>query len=910
MRWVQERTADPLKCAWLCRLGLDDRLPLPWAMALREAGCAGVTFLVTPGDRGTVTTPGSAPVELDRAVARLRQGHLAGLDVSLELVLPAPGLAPRAGGRGEDALDGLLELIARQQGCAGRVVRLVLDGPDSPLLDGTLDRLLDALDRARMPVGAMRGAGATQGRRARVSRWSAAVIDGCRHRQIVESGQGWLALDTLRRRLEFFGGERALLSPAGLRLGVLVRGRWLDAAWGRWRCLPGQDGGLDLECALPGEALRLLLTVRPASAGGMRLGLAVRVERRVAPTAVEVTLPAAGDDAALVGLVREVRPPPRRLRHPGQALILSWPGWDSGTAAPGTHALIRSLTLAPPPHPSSTVREFRWGFGENGASVARRDDESVLEVLEGRRGGATWPAASRAGETPSGLRIGRTRRVLAAHSRTGPPEDDFALVICPPWETQGPPLWLAMLAAQLRADGLRGTCHDVNNQLFRQVDRGTRALWQMSEFFAWQQREPFERVRRRLKGPLDAAARRVLSRRPRVVGFSVTQANLRATMHMVQRVKAHDPSVKTVLGGPGMFWTKMTDRGEVPSAFEDYWSGDTLDPDGLVDVVVRGEADLTVAPLVRTLEGGGDPLGVPGTVMQRDGHWWSTPPQSPTDLDALAISDFSDLDLSSFSPLIAPMVTSRGCLRTCGFCNDWRIQGKYRRRSADHIFREMVYMTRRYEVRYFVMNDLLLNGDLTELDRLCDLLLAAGLHTGWGGQAIVDPRMDRALLRKMARAGCRDLTYGVESFSQDTVDAMGKCFDVRDALLVLERTREAGICPAINLLVGFPGESEEGFEMTVQTLRSASRHIGRVQAINTCHITPRSSLWYAPERYGMCTDMPEPWFRWTGPLGNTYDVRKERLRRLVAHAGALGLAPSERNLYDEYLLPGVNPQGE
>ena len=45
--------------------------------------------------------------------------------------------------------------------------------------------------------------------------------------------------------------------------------------------------------------------------------------------------------------------------------------------------------------------------------------------------------------------------------------------------------------------------------------------------------------------------------------------------------------------------------------------------------------------------------------------------------------------------------------------------------------------------------------------------------------------------------------------------------------------------------------------------------------------------------------MPEPWYRWSGPLGNTYDVRKERRRRLVKHATALDLAPAEQNLYDE-----------
>ena len=39
---------------------------------------------------------------------------------------------------------------------------------------------------------------------------------------------------------------------------------------------------------------------------------------------------------------------------------------------------------------------------------------------------------------------------------------DYALVLCPPWSTDMPPLWLAILSGALKAEKFSGRCYDLN----------------------------------------------------------------------------------------------------------------------------------------------------------------------------------------------------------------------------------------------------------------------------------------------------------------------------------------------------------------------------------------------------------------------------------------------------------------
>jgi len=86
--------------------------------------------------------------------------------------------------------------------------------------------------------------------------------------------------------------------------------------------------------------------------------------------------------------------------------------------------------------------------------------------------------------------------------------------------------------------------------------------------------------------------------------------------------------------------------------------------------------------------------------------------------------------------------------------------------------------------------------------------------------------MDRALLEKIAHAGCRRLYFGFESASQRVLNLMRKGTQIAKVPEILESCWTAGISPHLFTLVGFPGETLDEAMSTVDFLVDHHQHIG------------------------------------------------------------------------------------
>ena len=75
------------------------------------------------------------------------------------------------------------------------------------------------------------------------------------------------------------------------------------------------------------------------------------------------------------------------------------------------------------------------------------------------------------------------------------------------------------------------------------------------------------------------------------------------------------------------------------------------------------------------------------------------------------------------------------------------------------------------------MVDSLINGNIPELEILCDLIAAdKDLKVFWGGKAAIRPEMTPRLLKKLFAAGNRSIVYGVESGADRVLKEMRKNF--------------------------------------------------------------------------------------------------------------------------------------
>jgi len=447
---------------------------------------------------------------------------------------------------------------------------------------------------------------------------------------------------------------------------------------------------------------------------------------------------------------------------------------------------------------------------------------------------------------------------------------DIALIQCPPWDFELPPLGISYLSAYLKRSGYTVSICDLNIALYGMAGEDTKHLWEQKSYDLWVEGGLFEKTWAQLELPAYSFLQGFFeTATPRYIGLSVNYASIPFASRLLKMLKGINKDVKIIVGG----WASISEPLR------------KMLPEGLVDVFVVGEGEETLKDVLDALEGKMEPEDVLGAIFNKDGATAYRPRPPKMELDSLPWPTFEEFDLNLYKKQKAlPLFTSRGCIGHCAFCNDWNYSKPHRARSARNVFDEISYHVEKNKAEVFHFRDLLCNGDIERLDLLCDLIIGSGLKIRWDSQAIPRKEMTFELLSKMRRAGCDGLSYGVESFSDNVLKQMGKIFTKDIAETVIRDTHRAGISASINIIIGFPGESEEDFKETLDALARNSRYIGLVCNINVCLANPGSELDEPGKKYGLVfpADDKIRAREWATADGeNTYQIRKARASRFI-----------------------------
>ncbi len=236
-----------------------------------------------------------------------------------------------------------------------------------------------------------------------------------------------------------------------------------------------------------------------------------------------------------------------------------------------------------------------------------------------------------------------------------------------------------------------------------------------------------------------------------------------------------------------------------------------------VDCVVVGEGEQAAAALAA----GCDPREIPGAVFISDQGVSQNTVSSPACSDAGGVPDFSDLDLTRyFSPEpVLPVLYSRGCRwRRCRFCAHNFSWGKYRKKTAAEFAAELEYYVERYHVRHFYFADQYIDAE--DLLVIAQAILERGIEVFWHVMGQPVREYTRAVLELMYQAGCRWISWGVESGSQRLLETVDKGTQVPEVEQVVKDTAEAGISNLLMLIFGLPTSTDEDLRATFRFLES------------------------------------------------------------------------------------------
>lgn len=399
----------------------------------------------------------------------------------------------------------------------------------------------------------------------------------------------------------------------------------------------------------------------------------------------------------------------------------------------------------------------------------------------------------------------------------------ISFVVAPSWGILFPPYSLARLTGLLRHYGYNVRNYDVNVECWHYVkSKQERDWWDSIYFYSWEDPVYSSEIHPVIKPILDKAVLDIVNSNHTLIGFSLYQSNIMASMYMISEVKRLKPESRIIVGGPEAFNSWMLEK------MEKEWKFDTSQ----IDFIIQGEGEQELLKLLENYE----------EFPLRNEPYIFGGFQSRLDLDSLPFPDYDDFNFSLYEyPNGVSIETSRGCVAKCSFCAETHFW-KFRYHKAPRVIEEMKSQISRYGVNRFWFVDSLVNGAFTEFKRLVEGIIDNNLDIHWNSYARNDGRMDLEFFRKIVQSGCTVLSFGVESGSQRVLDDMQKKVKVWEIESNLRDGREVGMTNHCNWIVGFPTEGKEEFLHSLELLYNVRKDMYAISPGYTCGDAPFSDM--------------------------------------------------------------------
>ena len=256
---------------------------------------------------------------------------------------------------------------------------------------------------------------------------------------------------------------------------------------------------------------------------------------------------------------------------------------------------------------------------------------------------------------------------------------------------------------------------------------------------------------------------------------------------------------------------------------------ETLEELNCFDIAVYGEGEETARELFECLEKGKALTFVKGICFRQNGRVLTNPPREMIeDLDSLPFPAWDRLDMDKYSVhstggnanvLTFALLSSRGCPAKCTFCDSRTIfKRKFRARSAENIYKEIVQLHENYGMVQFDFVDDLITTDKDRIMKLCRILNDSPVPFRWMANARLNT-LNREMLVAMKNAGCVRIDVGVESGDPEVRKKMRKGVTNEQITEIHKICKEIGLYTGTFLMVGNMGETWKSLEMTVSLMK-------------------------------------------------------------------------------------------
>lgn len=271
-------------------------------------------------------------------------------------------------------------------------------------------------------------------------------------------------------------------------------------------------------------------------------------------------------------------------------------------------------------------------------------------------------------------------------------------------------------------------------------------------------------------------------------------------------VKAHSQNIKVIWGG--------VHASLLPEQ--------TIEND-YVDVVVIGEGEKVIVEIADAIVNKKGFAGIKGITYKEKGRILNNGTRDFIDLNEMPDVPYYLLSVDKYffdlyrCEKSLSLLVGKGCVHKCGYCyNPGFNKGLCRGINPEVVVRRTKNLVEFGAHTIDLVNDNFFY-DRQRVERMCNLLIEDNIKVNLTTNCRIDYVASFSLdfLRMLKRAGFIELFCGIESGSQKISNLIRKNLTLNEILEGNKKLKEVGITPIYSFMAGFPGETFEDINKTI-----------------------------------------------------------------------------------------------
>lgn len=311
-----------------------------------------------------------------------------------------------------------------------------------------------------------------------------------------------------------------------------------------------------------------------------------------------------------------------------------------------------------------------------------------------------------------------------------------------------------------------------------------------------------------------------LGQKPLTVALTTTFYVLNFPVkEMVQFIRQHNSEVKIVVGGPLIANHIRNNSAEALTA--------VLEDIGADIYVTDTQGELTLSKINTCLKNSETLDDVPNIIIAE-----------PTGLRRTkTVTENNSLDENYINWLSFPdeklghtiqTRTARSCAFKCSFCNYPERAGALTLASLETLEKEFDSIRNLGNVKNLVFIDDTFNVPLPRFKDICRMMIKNDYKFNWFSYFRCSNSDDEAF-ELMAESGCKGVFLGIESGSPTILKNMNKAATIERYAQGMEKLRKNDILTFGSFIVGFPGETTDTVNETIDFIKSTKPDFWRAQ---------------------------------------------------------------------------------